>query len=234
MERSGVDSRSEQLVRRARLTGAMYIPYALAAAPLALRNTLIVPSDAAATAANIAASETLYRITLVTDLFGYAVYIAVAYLFYTLLRNVSRPWAAVSVLFTLAGCFVLIVVTGLLTAPLMLLSADAPHAMDLPQRQELALLAIKLYSRGYGIALLFFGLQWLVMGPLFSRLIPRWIGWLLFAGGIGWLLLSSGDLIAPSFAAAIRPVAMALGAGELVLALWLVTKGVDTSRLASR
>lgn len=219
---------------RARLTGAMYIPYILAAVPLSLRSGLVVPSDAAATAANIAASETLYRTTLVTDLLGDALYVVLAYLFYSLLRTVSRPWAAISALFTLSGCVVQIVATAVLTAPLLLLTGNVAHLMALPQRQELALLAIRLFSQAYSIGLFFFGMQWLVMGPLFARLIPRPIGWLLFAGGMGWIVLSSATLIAPSVALAIRTPVMAVGGpAEIVLGLWLLFKGVNSSRYTS-
>lgn len=225
--KNAAGTRFQDISFRARLTGAMYIPYILAAVPLALRSRLVVPSDAAATAANIAQSESLYRTTLMTDLLGYALYVVLAYLFYTLLRNVSRPWAAISVLFTLAGCVVQIAATALLTAPLLLLTGNVAHPMALRERQEMALLAIKLFSQAYSIGLFLFGMQWLVMGPLFARLIPLPIGWLLFAGGIGWVVLSSATLIAPSVAQAVRVPVMAVGGpAEIVLGLWLLFKGV--------
>ena len=118
------------LGRTARLTGAMYIPYLAFGIPLFLRVRLIVPNDAAATAANILSSESLYRITVITDLVSYGLYIVLAYLFYLLLRGVSRPWAAVATLLTLAGCVVLISASALLTAPLLLLHEPA-HAQHL-------------------------------------------------------------------------------------------------------
>ena len=73
----------------------MYIPYLAFGLPLFFRAPLIVPNNAASTAANIIASESLYRLTVVTDLVSYVLYIVLAYLFYTLLREVSRPWATV-------------------------------------------------------------------------------------------------------------------------------------------
>src|SRR3954454_17303025 len=130
MQTHAVEETSPVTIRlRARLTGAMYIPYLAFGMPLFLRAPLIVPRDAAATAANILGSETLYRISVVTDLISYILYIALAYLFYVLLREVNRPWAALATLFTLAGCIVLIVSTALLTAPLLLLDSSAFHAI---------------------------------------------------------------------------------------------------------
>jgi uncharacterized BrkB/YihY/UPF0761 family membrane protein len=92
------------ITRIARITGGIYLLYFIAGMPLILRGSLIVRTDAAATAAKIAASETLYRATIVTDLVSYCLYLGLAYLFYLLLRNVSRPWALMGTLFTVASC----------------------------------------------------------------------------------------------------------------------------------
>lgn len=216
-------------MRRAHLTGAVYILYFLMALPLSLRSSLIVPSDAVATAAKIAASEALYRMTVVSDLVSYLLYIALAYLLYTLLRNVSRPWAIMGTLFTLTGCLVLVVSTAALAAPLVLLKGDALHVIGVPERQELALLALKMFGQGYIIALFFFGAQWVVMGSLFaiSRLVPRPIGYLLVAAGIGWVALSLATLLAPELSTGMQPVILPLGAlAEIALGLWLLFKGV--------
>ena len=220
---------AELLIRRARWAGAIYIFYFLAALPLGLRSSLIVPSDAAATAAKIVASEGLYRLTVVSDLVSYVLYVTLAYLLYTLLRHVSRTWAAVGTLFTLTGCLVLVVSTATLGVPLLLLTGDAWHTIGVPERQELALLALQTFSQGYIIALFFFGAQWLVMGYLFasSRLVPRAIGYLLFVAGIGWVVLSVGTLLAPTLSSGMGRVILPLGAlAEIALGLWLLFKGV--------
>jgi hypothetical protein len=211
--------------RGARLTGAMYIPYLAFGVPLFLRTPLIVPTDASATAANILASERLYRITVVTDLVSYGLYIVLAYLFYTLLRQVNRPWAAVATLFTVAGCVVLIGSTSLLTVPLLLLTGSGFHAVELPQRQEFALLALKLFAQGYTIGLFMFGTQWLIMGPLFamSRLVPRAIGYWLLAGGIGWVALAVATLLGSPLRAMLQGIVLPVaGLAELALGLWLL------------
>jgi len=213
------------VARRARLTGAMYIPYLLFGVPLFLRARLIVPSDAAATAANILASESLYRVTVITDLISYFLYIGLAYLFYLLLREVSRPWAAVATLFTLAGCVVLIVSTALLTAPLLLLDNSAFHAIAPAQREELALVALKLFGQGYTIGLFLFGAQWLIMGPLFarSRLVPRLIGYWLLAGGVGWVALAVATLLGSPVRTTLQDFVLPVaGLAEIALGAWLL------------
>jgi len=212
-----------------RATAGVYILYFIAGFPLLLRASLIVPANAVATAAKITSSETLYRITIVTDLVSYALYLGLAYLFYLLLRHVNRPWALLGALLTVGGCIVLIVATSLLSAPLALLTGDFYKAISLPERQELALLAIKIYNQAFIIGLFLFGVQWLIMGPLFalSRVVPRAVGYLLTAGGIAWVAFAVASLIAPPIGAAMRPFVLAIGSiAEIALAVFLLVHGV--------
>lgn len=225
MQKHAVVESSPTITWRARLTGLMYIPYLAFGVPLFLRTPLIVPTDAAATAANILRSEILYRITVITDLVSYGIYIVLAYLFYLLLRQTNRPWAVVATLFTLAGCVVLIVSTSLLTAPLLLLTGSGFQAIGLPQREELALFALKLFGQGYTIGLFLFGAQWLIMGPLFamSRLVPRTIGYWLLAGGVGWVTLALATLLGSPYRALLQNIVLPVGgSAELALGLWLL------------
>jgi hypothetical protein len=223
------DRRSKSVTVEARLTGLLYILYFISALPLSIRAKLIVPTDAAATASRILASEATYRLTMVTDLTGYLLYIGIVYLFYRLLRPVSPPWAMVGALFAIVGCIVLVMATALLTAPLILLADPGVYVIGLPERQELALLSLKLFGQAYTIALFLFGAQWLVMGPLFatSRLVPRPIGWLLTIGGAAWVGLSVATLLAPTIGKLLQGVVLPLGAlAEIALGLWLLVKGV--------
>lgn len=211
--------------QRARLTGLMYIPYLAFGVPLFLRTRLIVQTNAATTAANILASESLYRLTVVTDLISYGLYIVLAYLFYMLLRDVNRPLAVIATLFTLAGCIVLIASTAFLMAPPLLLDSSAFPSIGLAQREELALFALKLFSQGYLIGLFLFGAQWLIMGPLFakSRLVPRAVGYWLFAGGIGWVALVIASLLGSPLRTMLQGIVLPVaGLAEVVLGLWLL------------
>jgi len=210
---------------QARLTGAMYIPYLALGLGLFARTPLIAPNDPAATAARILNSEALYRLTVITDAASYALYIALAYLFYLLLRKVNRHWAAIGALLTVAGCVVLLIATALLTAPLLLLDTAAFHAVGVAERQELALFTVRLFGQAYTIGLFLFGLQWLVMGPLFavSKLVPRVIGYWLFAGGVGWVALAVATLMGSPLRLGIQAVVLPVaGLAEVALGIWLL------------
>jgi hypothetical protein len=225
MPRKLPDEKDSSMRRIARIAGGIYLLYFIAGMPLILRSSLIVPTDAAATAARIAASETLYRATIVTDLVSYSLYLGLAYLFYRLLRNVSRPWALMGTLFTIAGCIVLIMATVALTAPLALFAGSAFNAIGTPEREALALLSIKVYTQAFIIGLLLFGVQWLIMGPLFvlSGIVPRVIGYLLTAGGVAWVSFAIASLLAPPVGTTMQPFVLAIGSlAEIALALWLL------------
>ena len=228
MPRNLRGEQDSSVMRIARITGGIYLLYFIAGMPLILRGSLIVPADAAATAAKITASETLYRATIVTDLVSYSLYLGLAYLFYLLLRDVSRPWALMGTLFTIAGCIVLIVATAALTAPLALLTGNAFNGIGIAEREALALLAIKIYTQAFIIGLLLFGVQWLIMGPLFalSGFVPKVIGYFLTAGGVAWVSFAIATLLAPPVGVAMRPVVVAIGSlAEIALALWLLLGG---------
>src|SRR5277367_5371595 len=59
---------------------------------------LIVHGNAAATASNISASETLFRLGIAAELIGYAGFIFVALALYDLLKGVNRRHASLMVL----------------------------------------------------------------------------------------------------------------------------------------
>lgn len=211
----------------ARLTGILYLVYFAAGAPLVLRSSLISPGDATVTAGRILASERFYRLTIVTDLVSYALYLWLAYLFYLLLRDVNRRWALLATLFTVVGCVVLITATTALTVPLALLTGTTFEALALPQRQALALLALKVYNQAFIVSLLLFGMQWLIMGPLFTRVVPRLIGYLLTIGGVAWVSFAVVSLLSPRVGVAMqRPVVMTGGLAEIVLAISLLMRRV--------
>jgi small-conductance mechanosensitive channel len=68
-----------------------------------IRSPLIVRGDAAATATNILASESLFRLAFIADLVAGLCYLGVTVLFYGLLKPVSRSVSLLAAFFGLAG-----------------------------------------------------------------------------------------------------------------------------------
>lgn len=215
----------------ARLAGALYlgtIVFGLLA-EVGSRGSLIVGSNAAATAHAILANETLFRAGLVADLAMLACYVGVTTLFLDMFRPVHAGVSRMAAAFSLIGIAVLAADTLLLLAPLRLLTTTPwLAAMGAPEREAAALLALKIHGDGYDVSLVFFGVYCLMLGWLVwrSRFLPKVIGALMTLAGACYILNSVADLAVPAFARALSPHLMdPTLIGEAALALWLLAFG---------
>jgi hypothetical protein len=220
---------------KARVAGALWLAVIAAGVlGVVVESKLIVRGDAALTAANITASESLFRIGVAADLFGGACYVGVTVLLYCLLKPVSRSLSLLAAFFGLAGVGVGAVgVVGRL-APLVLLGGG-PYAaaFTTAQLQALAMLSLSLQGLGLSVAMVFFGLQCVTVGGLIVRssFLPRTLGVLLAVGGSSYVFSSFATLLSPPFGALVFPfIIPAAVVGEGALTLWLLFKGVNVRR----
>ena len=136
---------------------------------LAIRGTLVTPSDVGRTIEAISAHETLYRLSFAADLLMTMADIALAAFLFFLLSIVNLPLAFMAALFRLVQAAIIAI--GLLhqDAVLMMLGRDdVEHAIAMH---------IKLQAHGYDLALVFFGVNCLITGFLVARsgfLPPCW------------------------------------------------------------
>ena len=213
-----------------RTIGVVYLLYFLTSAFGALlMKGLVVPTDAAATAQNLLAHESLYRSGWEVGLVANALYIAVTALFYGLLEPVNRSLAVMMAFFSLVGCAVQIFGGLLQLAPLTILGDNQlAGAFTVVQLRAAALLAFKLYPQVFNISLVLFALFDILLGYLIykSTFLPRFIGvWFMIGGAVSLLFL--WPPLATKLVYVIIPIG---GLAEVVLMLWLIVKGVDVSR----
>src|SRR6266516_4336605 len=157
--------------KAARIAGAIYAsmvvtgPFSLIYVP----NKLIVRGDAAATADNILAHETMFRLSILADLVGQVIFICLAIALYRLLSSVNN--------------------IGALT---LFHGADFLAVFDKPQRDALGMLFVRLHSQGIFIDEMFWGLWLFPFGLLVFRsgFLPRIIGVWLMINCFGYVLLS--------------------------------------------
>jgi len=200
----------------------------LAASPL------IVANDAAATAANILASESLFRLGFAADLISGVSYLGVTVFLYYVLKPVSRSLSLLGAFFGLAGVAIGGAAWVIHLTPLLLLHGDQYlTAFTTGQLQAMALTALKLQVQVFGIGIVFFGIQCISIGYLVARstFLPRTLGILLAIGGTSYVISSFANFLTPSFGphlmAFILPVALI---GEGSLTVWLLVKGVNVQR----
>ncbi len=220
----------------ARIGGWLYLIIIVAGlfGEVFVRDKLIVSGDAKATAKNIIASQLLWRISVAGDLIVLLCAVALALIFYLLLRPVSKTLALLAVFLNLVE----LAVDGanklnLLAALSLLGGADYLKVFQPNQLHALAYFSVKSHRYGFGISLVFFGCECLVLGYLIfkSGYIPKILGVLMQIAGLSYLANSFALLLAPTFPAMIFPAVLGPAfIGESSLCLWLIVKGVNVPK----
>ena len=218
---------------RARVAGSLYLianlfaPFTL----LYLPSRFIVRGDAAGTANNVIASESL-RLGIVGNLFTFIANIFLALALYQLLKVVNKNMAALMVILFLVGVPIAMLNELTQLAILQLLGgADYLSAYPTDQLQALAYLLLRLHDQGLLIAHIFFGLWLLPMGTLVfkSGFIPKLVGVLLVIAGVGYVVQSFAAFLGYNV-----NIILFTGLGELVFLLWLLIKGVNVEQWEKR
>lgn len=217
--------------RLARIAGFWYL-LAIIPAPIGLvyvPSKLIVPGDATATANNIIASESLFRIGIVSILLNQILFIVAVLALYRLLKGVNQQLALLMVALVLVS--VPIESLNMLNplAALLLLSGDGFLAVFEPnQLHALVMVFLNLQEYGTFIVQIFWGL-WLVPYGLLvfkSSFIPKILGVLLIIACFGYVVHSFTFLLFPRYEAIVGSYASVLEFGELPMLLYLLIKGV--------
>lgn len=227
------------LSKNARIVGFLYLLLVFAG-PLRLiyiPNVLFVHGDAGATAANILAHETLFRLGIVADLFGGTVLIFLSLAFYRLFKDVDQYQA---VLLVITGgiipCVLYFVNVVNDAATLQLVKGDDfLNVFTEPQRDALAFLFIRLHYQLIVAAEVFWGIWLFPMGILTikSRFLPRFLGWWLILNGICYLASSFTGEMYPDYADVISKYAFPFQLGEVAFMLWILILGAKEPKPSS-
>ncbi len=226
-------------VKTARLAGFIYLSMVILApfSMLYVPGKLTVRGNAAATAENILAHETLFRLSIFGDLIGQVIFVCLGVILYRLLREANKTWALLMlglVLASAAVCFVNVL--NDIAALILFRGHDFLVAIDKPQRAALAMFFLRLYGHGQFIAEIFWGLWLFPLGLLIYRsgFIPRFIGVWLMINCFGWIVLSVTALFVPEHYNAVFRYSQPVLFGEMALMLWLLIKGARIPALAAQ
>ncbi|MDQ2964221.1 MAG: DUF4386 domain-containing protein [Pseudomonadota bacterium] len=199
-----------------------------------IRDRIIVSGDATATAANIRSMESLWRFGIAAELFLLICAVISTWIFFILLRPVSRDLAWLATFFNLVSIALEAAIQLQLLAALFPLgNAGYLKAFTPEQLYAMASLSVRLHSHGFGVSLIFFGWVCLVWGYLIFRsgYLPKAIGVLMQIAGLSYLTNSFALLLAPDFANRIFPAILVPAfVGETSLCLWLLVKGVNVEK----
>jgi Domain of unknown function (DUF4386) len=207
----------------ARTAGALYLLLAVLGgfSELYVRDGVDVPGNAAATAANIVQSETLFRVGALTDLVGITVFLVLGLILFSLLRPVS-PLASTTML----------VFVAVAVAVMTLNMANHLGALEaaLDGSDAVAMRFLETHHNGYLVAGIFFGLWLIPLGYLLVRsgYAPRWLGILAMVGSLGYVAdVVANVLFGTSREPTTELVFVPSVIAELALVVWLLVKGLD-------
>lgn len=221
-----------QTVKAARVAGLLYVIVgALGAFSLMyVPRTLIVPGNAAATAARISAAENLFRLGIVSGLVSSVVFIFLARTLCRLLEGVNKAYATLMVILVSVSVAVGFANTVNSLAALELFrGADYLSVLDKPQRDALGFLFLRLSGQGDVANEIFWGLWLFPFGALVikSGFLPRVLGILLLVNGAAYVVVSLTSLLVPAYESVVFSVATPALLGEVWIMLWLVIRGAS-------
>jgi hypothetical protein len=199
---------------------------------------LIAPDDATATAHNIMAAESLFRVGIVSYLLCQLVFIPLVLTLYRLLKGVNQHHASLMVVLVLVSIPIAFLnMLNPLAALLLLSGAGFLSVFEPNQLFALALVFLNFQEYGTIIVQIFWGLWLFPFGWLVfkSGFFPKILGVLLIIAGCGYVVHSFTFLLFPDYEAMVESYAgVPEGIGELSMVLWLLIKGVNVQPQENR
>ena len=216
--------------KQAHFAGILYILASIAAvfAWVYVEGKIFVRDDVTATANNIRAFETLFRLGIASELIGSVIFIFVVLALYRLFKPVSEKHAmTMAILLLISTPISLLAVVGEIAALIVVGGTNFLTTFDQHQLESLSYLFFRLHGQALVVAQVFWGLWLFPFGILVTRcgFIPRPLGYLLFIAGVGYLIGSFSVLVLPNYKDLGNQIAMLLELCELPIIFWLLIWG---------
>ena len=199
-----------------------------------VRQALRVGNDALATANNIKSHEMLYRWGFVADIINFVIGLPSVLIMYFLFKRINKLLVQLALAFVIIQTAVIAVNLLNQISPLLILGNDVYlNSFQPDQLASLSLLSLNIQAQGYGLGLVFFGFYCLIFGYIIiiSQMLPKLLGVLYAITGVCYLLNSFIMFLSKGFDNPLFVyLAIPIFIGELSLSLWLLIKGVDTTK----
>lgn len=221
----------DSIKKQARWAGLLYIIVVLTA-PIGIMlvpDRLIVRGDAVTTAENIRNSETLFRIGVASEMTAAIAMLLAVLALFRLFKPVDErlAWqmlvlgALISIPLSLLNAIVNLVALDLASRP-DVLSSFAANQLD-----ALAYLFLRVHAKVISVAQVLWGLWLFPFGMLVIRsgFMPRFLGYLLFVAGAGYLLDTVVSVLLPQLAVPVTKVTFIMIMGEVPIVFWLLIWG---------
>ncbi len=186
---------------------------------------LVVSGSAEVTVKNILANKNLF----ISGIFGYLINfiadVVAAWAFYGLLKPVNEMLSLLAAWLRLVYTIIsLAALLNLLTVLRLVNSSEYLTIFDADQLHYQVMLSLHSFRDGWSFAYYFFGIHLVLLGYLIfkSTYMPRIIGILIIADGLGWIISTMQPVVFPHVNLEFITITYF---GELVLLFWLLIKG---------
>ena len=222
------------LKKTARIAGLCYLLLGIAGvySIIYVPSKIMVRGDAVATANNILANEFLFRTSIISDIISNTILVFLVLVLYRLFKQVNEHRAKLLVALVIVQIPAVFFMEAFNITSLMIFKGEILKTFELTQRQDLAMLFLKINDYG-GLTLeMFWGLWLIPFGLLVyrSEFIPRTFGVLLIIAGFAYMIDSFISLLFPSYRAFVnQPTLLFVAIGEISIMLWLLIKGAKNN-----
>lgn len=229
-----MENKVNSLKKTARLAGLLYLILVITGvySIMYVSSQIIAQGDAVTTSKNILANEFLFRTGLINDFISNTIFVLLVLVLYRLLKQVNEFQAKLMVSFVVVQIPAVFIMGALNITSLMIFKGEILQTFELNQRQDLAMLFLKINDYGMIALEVFWGLWLIPFGQLVykSGFIPRIFGILLIIAGIAYVIDSFTFFLFPSYRAFLnQPILLIVAIGEISITLWLLIKGVKNN-----
>lgn len=227
----------ESLLRYARAAGVLMLLSIVfgAIGEAYVPSRIIADGDATATAANIVNHPTLFRLGFASYMVEGICDIALAVVFYVLLRPVNRNLALLSAFFGIASMVTFAVAESAYFASSLIVRETAGmESFTGEQRDALALLSLRISAMIAQLFIAMYGIATMIRGYLIRRsgYFPAVFGVLFIIAGAGFFLRTATYILAPAYSTDLMLLPMAVAG--IPFMLWLLLRGVKPGPIATR
>lgn len=229
-----MEMNSSLLKKTARLAGILYLIWIITGvfAMFYVPSQINMRGDAVTTAQNVLSNEFLFRTSIINDLVSSTIWVFLVLVLYRMFKQVNERQAKLLVAFVIVQIPVAFFMEAFNITSLMIFKGEILKTFELSQRQDLAMLFLKINDYGVLTLEMFWGLWLFPLAILVyrSRFLPPFLGIWLIITGFFYLVLSFTGIMLPQYKDMVSNSVLALPAeiGEVAFMLWLLIKGVKT------
>ena len=163
--------RIESLKNTARTAGLFYFILAITAAYaiMYVPSQIIVRGNAAVTTGNMIANEFLFRTGIVSHLISETLFIYLVLVLYRLLKGINERRAKLMVALVLVQIPIVFLIESFSITSLMIAKGEILQSFSVEQRQDMAMLFLKIHGSSVAILEIFWGLWLIPLGQLIYK-----------------------------------------------------------------